>query len=177
MNQPTNILPDLSNQQPLGIACVSAILAELQARHGQEPNPRWPKVCQLLQALREELAHCTELDRARPAPVARMVTDESMPKIAGEAGSKGKHPLTVVYWRDSRQPITDWLFLDKLPKLSVVEARTVGFVVHEDEHTIALAPTMASHDQPDAQVMGIVQIPKAAVHLRLLLGVMPHSEP
>lgn len=241
-------MPDLSNQQPLGVACASAILAELGGRYGQPSQPLAPEVLAVIDQLRAVLGRCTMLDSPRkPEPVMRMVIDEHMPKImptpvplpAGmlhpihvqtidglvrqamapaepevqaerrrlhylyqqaesvssimqrlkdgtlkgpaepapttgtEAGSKDKHPLTVIYWRDSRQPMTEWQFTGKLPKFSTVEAQTVGFVVHEDEHTLAIAPTLASKGEPDEQVMGIVQIPKAAISHRFLLGILP----
>lgn len=80
MQQQASQLPDLSNDQPLGVACISAILVEIQRRHGQESQPRAPEVNAQLGELRALLMHCTMLDSPRgdyqPPSRARFTAQE-----------------------------------------------------------------------------------------------------
>lgn len=81
--------------------------------------------------------------------------------------------LILVLWQDSKQPLPAWTFADDLPPLKIAEVETVGFLVAEDDEIIMLAQSAANFGKDDAQVCGLMQIPKRCIVSHILLTEKP----
>lgn len=68
--------------------------------------------------------------------------------------------MVVVSWTDSTEAY-GWVDPHNFPEIAV--CRTVGFLVHEDNHQIVLA---ASEDQTNGNSNGVMAIPKSAISAR-----------
>ena len=74
-------------------------------------------------------------------------------------------PLVLVEWEDSARPIPAWLWLADDHDLGrIVKCRSVGWLVHDDEHVKALAPNLGDVDDEDSrQASGVIRIPTRCV--------------
>ena len=84
--------------------------------------------------------------------------------------NKLDYTLTLVRWRDSKQPTIGWVFSDEIPTPSIIHAETVGFIVKETDDILVLAQSAANVDMVDAQVNGCMQIPKCCITDRFELA-------
>jgi hypothetical protein len=48
----------------------------------------------------------------------------------------------LVEWIDSAQPISAWMFLEKKPRLEIIQCVSVGWVVGETDEVLMLAPNL-----------------------------------
>jgi hypothetical protein len=76
--------------------------------------------------------------------------------------NKVKHKLVLIEWLDSRTPTSSWQFLDEVVLPEPCKCISVGFLLRENKtHKI-----LAAHLNDlcgDAQVMGVMTIPKCAI--------------
>lgn len=84
---------------------------------------------------------------------------------AGEAylETGGSLPLVLVEWVDSRQPISQWQWLDQLMRSAVVNCVTVGFLLPDDGGAIVIAQNLGDIGKSTRQVSGVISIPRQAV--------------
>jgi len=79
------------------------------------------------------------------------------------------NPLVAVWWFDSRRPAGEWLRLDDFEPEEICCCCSVGYLVHEDDEQLALAPNIADADSDNPQISGIIQIPVSCVTKRRTL--------
>ena len=73
-------------------------------------------------------------------------------------------PLVMVEWEDSAQPIPSWSYLSSFDAPGTVRCASVGWLIHDDEEMLALAPNLgALDDENSVQVSGVIQIPARCV--------------
>jgi hypothetical protein len=71
--------------------------------------------------------------------------------------------LVIATWEDSSQP-SAWQWLRRTTSWPVIAIRTVGWVIHDDESVLVLAPSLSLPDEDgDQQVCGAMKIPRRAV--------------
>lgn len=74
------------------------------------------------------------------------------------------HPLVLVEWEDSTQPMSGWHWLAGLGDLGVVKCRSVGWLVQDGEMVKVLAPNLGTYEgDSDCQASGVIRIPARAV--------------
>lgn len=67
--------------------------------------------------------------------------------------------LVLVYWVDSRQPISNWQYLDDLPEPLLVNCVSVGWRVFENSDVLMLAPNIGDIKFQDCkQISGLITI-------------------
>jgi hypothetical protein len=85
-----------------------------------------------------------------------------------------EHPLVLVEWEDSAQPLSTWQWLSQCDKFGFVVCRSVGWLIHDGEHVKALAPNIgACGDDEDTQVSGLIRIPARCVRRVAVLAESP----
>lgn len=73
-------------------------------------------------------------------------------------------PLVMVEWEDSAQPIPTWAYLASFKAPGAVRCASVGWLIHDDAATKAIAPNMgALDDECSLQVSGVIQIPTSCI--------------
>lgn len=72
-------------------------------------------------------------------------------------------PLVMITWEDSLRPRPAWEWLSEFQASNIVTIRSVGWLIHDDEKSKALAPNLGGHDDDAMQVSGIIEIPDRAV--------------
>ena len=76
----------------------------------------------------------------------------------------------LVEWIDSAQPISAWMFLEKKPRLEIIQCVSVGWVVGETDEVLMLAPNLGDIESGGSgQASGFIRIPKSAVTRRVEL--------
>jgi hypothetical protein len=70
--------------------------------------------------------------------------------------------IYLVEWDDSRQPTSEWTWLEDV-KADIVKCRTIGFMVEQDEHGIAIAMSLGDVTAEKMQGNGIMRIPRRAI--------------
>ena len=77
---------------------------------------------------------------------------------------------TLVGWTDSAQPISAWMFLEKKPRLEIIQCVSVGWVVGETDEVLMLAPNLGDIESGGSgQASGFIRIPKSAVTRRVAM--------
>jgi hypothetical protein len=72
--------------------------------------------------------------------------------------------LVMIEWIDSARPISEWQHLSDYKCLNPVECVSVGFLIHDDNKTKALAPNMGDiKSQKNIQASGIIHIPTCSI--------------
>lgn len=96
-----------------------------------------------------------------------MATGASIPRERKprSAGWRPQTPyrLVAVEWEDSQRPAGSWQWLDEFALPDAVRCLSVGFLVAQSDHAIALAPNLGDVEQERAQGCGIIRIPRSAV--------------
>ncbi|MDC1513902.1 hypothetical protein N8456_07400 [Porticoccaceae bacterium] len=83
--------------------------------------------------------------------------------------SKEDNPI-LVEWIDSARPISDWMFMEDMPRMEVIECVSVGWLVAETDKVLMLAPNLGDVEtEGSAQASGFIRIPKSAVTRRITL--------
>ena len=70
--------------------------------------------------------------------------------------------LVYVEWLDSRQPISEWQFLDDYAETSAVKCKTVGWLISDGE-VYSIAQNIGDDESEDKQVSGVMRIPRCAI--------------
>ncbi len=77
---------------------------------------------------------------------------------------KGKCPLVLVEWVDSRKPTSEWERLEELDSQLICECVSVGFLLEDGKDKKVLSPNMADINNPEnLQVSAIMTIPTISV--------------
>jgi hypothetical protein len=76
---------------------------------------------------------------------------------------KVPYKLVKVAWRDSRQPVAKWQWIDDYAAPQAVECLSVGWIIGESKDSIAIAPNMGDVACEHAQVSAVLQIPRSAI--------------
>lgn len=80
---------------------------------------------------------------------------------------KPKHPLLLIEWMDSAQPLPSWRFLDDLPPVEAIRCQSVGWLVGETEQVKMIAPNIGGAFE---QGSGFIRIPvRCIMSIRKLL--------
>lgn len=70
----------------------------------------------------------------------------------------------MVEWVDSAQPIARWQHLADTEAPAAIRCVSVGWLVGDDNETLAIAPNFGALDDVDSvQVSGVIQIPARCV--------------
>lgn len=69
----------------------------------------------------------------------------------------------MVEWEDSQRPLSAWGWVDEYALPDSVRCISVGFLIAENENSIALAPNLGDTNQPREQACGVICIPNSAV--------------
>jgi hypothetical protein len=94
-------------------------------------------------------------------PKARV--ESKMGKRPAEAPGTIAYRLVMVEWEDSARPISAWQWVEDYELPDIVSCVSVGYVIAETKHAIALAPNLGDIAQPRSQACGIIRIPRRAV--------------
>lgn len=70
--------------------------------------------------------------------------------------------LVIVQWEDSAQPLPSWRFLDDIEQPEAIRCQTVGWLVAQGQ-ALAIAQNMGNAQKEDAQVSGVMRIPRRCV--------------
>ncbi len=83
----------------------------------------------------------------------------------GKKRNSGVYPykLVLVEWEDSQQPVSRWQWVDEFNMPSPVGCVSVGFLIAQNEHALALSPNLGDLDQTRHQGCGVIRIPVKAV--------------
>lgn len=74
------------------------------------------------------------------------------------------HPLVLIEWEDSAQPISGWSWLESFDSFEIVRCQSVGWLIHDGDDVKALAQNMGNLGNEDsAQVSGVIRIPTRCV--------------
>ena len=71
--------------------------------------------------------------------------------------------LVAVAWEDSQRPLSPWQWLDEYQLPDAVRCISVGFLIADNAHALALAANLGDVEQQRAQGCGIIRIPRSAV--------------
>lgn len=71
-------------------------------------------------------------------------------------------PLVMIEWEDSAQAAPQWQWLSEVKPPPVINCRSVGFLVRDNEREKALAISLGGSADA-AQVSGVITIPTKAV--------------
>jgi hypothetical protein len=98
-------------------------------------------------------------------------------KVETVASPEG-HPLVLIEWEDSAQPIAGWSFLDSFDALDVVRCQTVGWLIHDGDAVKAIAQNVGNlGDDGSAQVSGVIRIPARCIVSMRGLDVTSRASP
>ena len=81
--------------------------------------------------------------------------------------------LVLVEWVDSARPVAEWRFLSDAPEPTVIECKSVGWVVRETESVLMLAPNIGDVGTESEQGCGFIRIPKASITRRASVKEAP----
>jgi hypothetical protein len=73
------------------------------------------------------------------------------------------HQLVLVEWEDSSQPISSWQWADDYQSPEIVRCISVGYLIADTAHSLALAPNVGDVNRERMQVSGIIRIPRRSV--------------
>lgn len=76
---------------------------------------------------------------------------------------KPKHPLVMVIWEDSCQPLPAWHYLDGLEVKEPVVCKSVGWLIHDGKRVKALAPNIGDAGGESEQSCGIIRIATSSI--------------
>jgi len=76
---------------------------------------------------------------------------------------KIKFRLVRVTWRDSRQPVSRWQWIDDYENPNAVECVSVGWLISETKDGVAVAPNLGDVSGERMQISGVIEIPKSAI--------------
>jgi hypothetical protein len=84
-----------------------------------------------------------------------------------------EHPLVLVEWEDSAQPLPAWQWLSDCEEFGLVVCRSVGWLIHDGDHVKALAPNIGiCGNDDDRQVSGLIRIPARCIRKMAVLEEM-----
>jgi len=70
----------------------------------------------------------------------------------------------MLEWLDSRQPVSEWLYLDDYEKPSAVICQSVGWLIHDGKKVNAIDQNMGDiEDGQDIQIPGVMQMPTCSI--------------
>ena len=73
-----------------------------------------------------------------------------------------KYQLIKIDWEDSRQPVSEWLYLEDYEKPSAVICQSIGWLIHDGKDVKAIAQNIGDADEK-IQVSGVMQIPVCSI--------------
>jgi hypothetical protein len=74
-----------------------------------------------------------------------------------------KHPLVLIEWEDSTQPVSQWQHSDDI-QVAAVRIASVGWLIKDDTKVKALAPNIGGLDSKTSpQCSGVIAIPTRCV--------------
>jgi hypothetical protein len=74
-----------------------------------------------------------------------------------------KHPLVLIEWEDSTQPVSHWQHRDDI-EVAAVRIASVGWLVKDGKKVKALAPNIGGLDRKTSpQCSGVIAIPTRCV--------------
>ena len=77
---------------------------------------------------------------------------------------KNKIKLVKIEWVDSVQPTAEWQYLSEYKPSKPIGCVSVGFLIHSDKETKAIAQNMGSIEkEKHEQASGIIHIPTKSV--------------
>jgi hypothetical protein len=74
-----------------------------------------------------------------------------------------KHDLVLVEWKDSVQPVPNWMLLDEAPDLDAISCVSVGWIISQNDNVVMLVPNLGDHKDDNAQGCGFIRIPRSAI--------------
>jgi len=75
----------------------------------------------------------------------------------------GPYPLVVVEWADSAQPISHWQWLDEYEANGPILCTSVGYIVHDADGVMSLAPNLGDVMRDRAMASGIMRIAQSSI--------------
>jgi len=77
---------------------------------------------------------------------------------------KKNHPLVLIEWLDSAQPIASWQYLHDIESGAPIFCSSVGWLIQNDKNVKTLAPNVGEWGSDEhAQVCGIIRIPTRSI--------------
>ena len=73
------------------------------------------------------------------------------------------YPLVKIDWKDSRQPSSEWKWLEDFEPTGAVTCTSVGWLIHDDKDVKVLAQNLGDTSEENKQASGIIQIPACSV--------------
>ena len=64
-------------------------------------------------------------------------------------------PLVLIECEDSARPVPAWQFLDEINDTSPVRCQSVGFLIHDGEDAVVLAPNVGAMGTKEGQASGV----------------------
>ena len=90
----------------------------------------------------------------------------------------GPYPLVVVEWADSAQPISHWQWLDEYEANGPILCTSVGYIVHDADGVMSLAPNLGDVMRDRAMASGIMRIAQCSIRgVRELAIGAEHERP
>ena len=80
------------------------------------------------------------------------------------------HRLVSVEWEDSSQPVPGWQWVDDYEIPEIIRCISVGYLIAEADHAIALAQNIGDVGRDRIQASGVIRIPRSAVRKIADLG-------
>lgn len=72
------------------------------------------------------------------------------------------HPLVLIEWEDSTQPVSNWSWLSDHIWNEVCKCQSVGWLIYDDDDVKALAPNIGNMNE-DIQISAAIRIPTKAI--------------
>ena len=73
------------------------------------------------------------------------------------------HRLVIVEWNDSSQPVSAWQWVSDYELPEITRCISVGYLIADTDHAIAVAPNIGDVGCERIQASGIIRIPRSAV--------------
>ena len=74
------------------------------------------------------------------------------------------HPLVLIEWEDSAQPVSGWSWIDDHTWENIVKCQSVGWLIHDGKEVKSLAPNMGNLGVDESiQVSGVIRIPARSI--------------
>lgn len=71
--------------------------------------------------------------------------------------------LVLIEWEDSARPISSWEWIENYDVPEVLPCVSVGYLIADTDHALALAPNIGDIGREHLQASGILRLPRSAV--------------
>jgi hypothetical protein len=80
------------------------------------------------------------------------------------------YKLVKIEWEDSARPIAVWQWVSDYEVPRTVVCISVGYLIAEPKHALALAPNLGDVGCENVQASGIIRIPRSAIRRQSDIG-------